>query len=330
MLKIKLFMAYFLLVFVAGCSDDIDPDKSNKQTPVQQEIQTQRHIKVAVVNYPLKYFAQQIGMAEVEVIFLAGGSLLLANGSFPLADGSQQTNDPAYWKPSGDNIRVYQQADVIFLNGANYARWVNYASLPEDRLVNTSKVFAQNYIPVKDDISHSHGPKGEHSHGTLAFTTWLDMQQAIQQADAIRTTLVKLKPDRENYFNQNFNQLKNKLEATDQQLKAVMEKTNGAPVIFSHPVYQYFQRAYHVNGISMHWEPDEMPNDNAITMLSEKNKAHTAKWMIWEDKPLLEIENMLKKMNIQIVIFQPVSTTPAEGDFISVMQDNIRQLELME
>ena len=32
-------------------------------------------------------------------------------------------------------------------------------------------------------------------------------------------------------------------------------------VLFSHPVYQYFEAGYGINGRSVHWEPGEMPDD---------------------------------------------------------------------
>jgi zinc transport system substrate-binding protein len=47
----------------------------------------------------------------------------------------------------------------------------------------------EKYIPLKDVTTHSHGPEGEHVHTGLAFTTWLNFQMAIAQADAIRMKL---------------------------------------------------------------------------------------------------------------------------------------------
>lgn len=51
------------------------------------------------------------------------------------------------------------------------------------------KSMKEKYIPLKDVATHSHGPEGEHVHTGLAFTTWLNFQMAIAQADAIRMKL---------------------------------------------------------------------------------------------------------------------------------------------
>ena len=68
---------------------------------------------VYTVNYPLQYFAERIGAEHVEV-------------AFPAPSGV----DPAFWKPDSDILRQYQQADLVLLNGAGYAGWVEKVSLP--------------------------------------------------------------------------------------------------------------------------------------------------------------------------------------------------------
>ena len=75
-------------------------------------------LSVYVVNYPLQYFAERIGGKHVNV-------------SFPAPQGV----DPAYWSPDAEVVVAYQEADVILLNGAGYARWVGRASLPYAKLV---------------------------------------------------------------------------------------------------------------------------------------------------------------------------------------------------
>ena len=69
-------------------------------------------LSVYTVNYPLKYFAERIG-----------GPYLKA--TLPTPPGQ----DPVYWTPSIADISAYQQADLILLNGAGYAKWTTKASL---------------------------------------------------------------------------------------------------------------------------------------------------------------------------------------------------------
>jgi len=134
-------------------------------------------LTVYVVNYPLQYFAKRIAAEHAQVVFPAPPNV-----------------DPAYWMPDAKTISAFQGADLILLNGANYAKWVNKVSLPQFRLVNTSAGFQDRYIQAAEVTTHSHGPEGKHAHEALAFTTWLDFSLAAQQAKAITEALTHKRP----------------------------------------------------------------------------------------------------------------------------------------
>ena len=307
MFKLKAIIFYsFFSITLLSCSDPSDKKDTTNSLQISHK---SSKIQVAVVNYPLQYFAEQIGRNDVNVYF-------------PVKEG-----DPAYWKPDRKEIQVYQKADIIFLNGANYAKWISYVSLPEDKLIDTSQSFSNNYISIQNEVKHNHGPKGDHSHGTIAFTTWLDMQHAIQQADKIREILIKHKPAQKDRYNKNYEELTGKLKAIDEQFRIIEHNLMDTPVIFSHPVYQYFQRKYSINGISVHWEPDVMPDKQSINTLIDENNSHQSKWIIWENEPLPEISENLKSFGIQSAVFNPTSTKPEQGDFISAMHENVSQLK---
>ena len=48
--------------------------------------------------------------------------------------------------------------------------------------------------------------------------------------------------------------------------------------------------------------------------------------MLWEDKPLPEIEKKLNKRGLRIVVFNPCANKPETGDFLSAMNSNIEGL----
>ena len=168
--------AITLLIFsviIFSCSSDKkynQQDKSNSK-PV-----------VAVVNYPLYTFAGMIGGDKIEVLF-------------PEIEG-----DPAYWQPDAASIEKFQNADLILLNGADYAKWTGIVSLPTSTQVNTSKAFDNRLIEIKGE-AHSHGPEGEHNHTGYAFTTWLDLKNAALHAEAVKEALVDLMPAEKEFFN---------------------------------------------------------------------------------------------------------------------------------
>jgi len=265
---------------------------------------------IYVVNYPLKYFARRIAGEKAKVLFPAP------------AEG-----DPAFWTPDKQTILAYQQADLILLNGATYAKWVAKATLPQSKMVNTSAGFKDSYIVIKEDVVHTHGPGGMHSHAGTDFNTWVDPQQAILQASVVRDALSKLIPEHAALFQQNFNALKQDLQDLDADLKKVMSGYNKQPLVASHPVYNYLARHCGWNLKSMHWEPDEMPDETEWKKLDKLIEEHAAKWMIWEGSPKEEIVEKLKQHGVGSAIFDPCGNAPARGDYMEVMRQNVERLK---
>ena len=267
-------------------------------------------LTVYVVNYPLKYFAKRIGGEHVQVVFPAPAEV-----------------DPAYWIPDTATIAAYQQADLILLNGAGYAGWLDKVSLPRSKLVNTSKDFRDQYITTASAVTHSHGPGGAHAHEGAAFTTWIDFDLAVRQAKAVADAFSHKKPGLSETFKKNYSALEKDLKKIDQELKEVTLKNASRPLIGSHPVYDYFARRYGLNMESVHWEPDEAPTDSQWSELQTILAKHPAKWMIWEGAPMKESAERLKASNIDSLVFAPCGNAPKNGDFLSVMRQNVENLK---
>jgi zinc transport system substrate-binding protein len=56
---------------------------------------------------------------------------------------------------------------------------------------------------------------------------------------------------------------------------------------------------------------------------------HPAQWMLWEGKPIKPAVDVLEAIGIQSVVFDPCGSAPSEGDFLSVMQQNVKNLEVV-
>ncbi|MFC1657271.1 metal ABC transporter substrate-binding protein [Candidatus Moduliflexota bacterium] len=266
-------------------------------------------LTIYTVNYPLTYFAERIGGDHVKVILPAPADI-----------------DPAFWEPDDDIVRQYQKADLIILNGAGYAKWTRKVSLPMLRMVDTSRAFKDDLVHIQTNVTHSHGPGGDHSHGGTAFTTWLDFSQATMQAEAIYRALVRKLPAQKQIFSENFEELRGDLQELDKQLAAIGERLARVPFFASHPIYQYLARRYNMNIKMMMWEPNEDPDDNEWQHLQEISQEHTARWMIWEGEPLSVSMEKLKNMGINSIVYAPCMNRPENGDFLSVMQANIQNL----
>lgn len=267
-------------------------------------------VRVAVANYPLKYFTERLAGSHVQVVYPVPAD-----------------EDPAFWKPKDDDVAAFQQADLIIMNGATYSKWADKVTLPRRKTVDTAAGFKDKFIVVANATKHSHGPGGEHSHSGTAFTTWLDLQQAIAQAQVVSEALAKKLPAAKDEIEKNFAALRGDIEALDARLAAAGEKLAGQPLVASHPVYQYFARRYALHLKDVLWEPEEVPTAEQMGDLKKLVADHPAKWMIWEGEPAKESVAKVQTLGLQSIVFDPCGNTPESGDWLSVMKDNVAALE---
>lgn len=288
-----------ILLSFKGCSE----------TPSEQKASRRDTPSVQVVNYPLQYFAERIGGELIEVGFLVPPDV-----------------DPAYWRPDAEAVVAFQRADLIFLNGAGYAQWIDRVSLPVSRLIDTSAGFREDYIEIRDTSTHQHGPQGEHTHGEIAFTTWLDPTLGIEQARAIMTALSRKWPDHAETFESNFESLELDLSTLDADLKRLFSSRADEPLLASHPVYQYLARRYGLEVISLHWEPQQPQMVEMMTDLDSLLVEHPATFMLWEGEPLDVMRRQLKDRGVKCIVFEPAANAPDEGDFMNLMRKNVEEL----
>jgi zinc transport system substrate-binding protein len=274
------------------------------------KVRAEENFTVYTTNYPLTYFAERIGGGHVNVIFPVPSDV-----------------DPAFWTPDSATVRKYQQADLIILNGAVYEKWTRKVSLPILRIVDTSRAFKENLIHLESTVTHSHGTGGDHSHGGIAFTTWLDFSQAAQQAEAIVKSFIRKAPEHRKIFTDNFADLKKDLLQLDEQIQAITAHKGHQPLMASHPIYQYFARRYNLNLKMVMWEPDMDPGSGEWQNLAKQLGKDPAEWMLWEGAPLTDSVVRLKSMGVNSAVFSPCFSRPEQGDFLSVMRQNVKNLE---
>ena len=108
---------------------------------------------------------------------------------------------------------------------------------------------------------------------------------------------------------------------------AAAKNIGDEPLLFSHPVYQYLIQRYGLNGVQLHWEPDEAPDGKMWSELGHDLDHHAARWMLWEGDPMESTIAALDERGIASVVFSPSANVPSEGDWMTVMTENADALE---
>ncbi|MGI9289804.1 MAG: metal ABC transporter substrate-binding protein [Gammaproteobacteria bacterium] len=263
---------------------------------------------IVTLNYPLFYFTEKLTNGLARVILPLPADI-----------------DPAQWNPGLDDILQMQKARLIILNGAGYSTWLDKVSLSPDRLVNSSLKSKEQWISLQGETTHSHGPQGEHSHRGYAFTTWMDISLAKQQVSTIARALVRLWPDQQQKIAQRELKLLGDLTSLDESYEIQARRLDGTFLIYSHPVYQYFERRYQLSGHSLHWEAGEMPADEQWQSLDKLLTGKTKVLFVWEDKPSAMIADRMHGIGLEYVVIRPAANV-GNLDWLSEQQSNLKRL----
>ncbi len=272
-------------------------------------VQGAEKVKVVSVNYPLHYFAERIATDSFALDYLVAPGV-----------------DPAFWEPGDEALMAFQKADIVIRNGADYAKWMNVVTLPSTTMVDTSRAFSDRLIKVEGG-AHSHGDGAVHSHAGTAFTTWIDFSQAAIQAEAIAKRMTRYAPAEAKEIAENLAALKVDFGELDQKMKSLGKKLNGQSFVVSHPIYQYWARAYGVKVDSLEWEPDMALGEKEIADLKAVISQASPQWMIWEGEPTKGNVEVLAQLGLSSLVFSPAANRPGEGDWLTVMHQNIKNLE---
>ncbi|MEM1150229.1 MAG: metal ABC transporter substrate-binding protein [Pseudomonadota bacterium] len=264
--------------------------------------------RVVAVNYPIQYFTERLLGDAGEVIFPVPADV-----------------DPSFWRPGISDISLIQGADLILLNGAGFATWVDRVSLPRSRTVTTGAALEGQLI-VTESITHSHGDGGEHSHEGVASYTWLDPVLASIQAEAIAGALTArgLAPDDE--VADRLAALKADLSAFDDATRDALAPIAGAAVIATHPRYHYFERRYGLSMTSLEWEAGATPTADDLSDLSKAVSQTGAQILIWEAEPPAEALETVTALGMRSVVFPPLAHAPAEGSMIEALTASVTAL----
>ncbi|PKK88826.1 MAG: hypothetical protein CVV64_17230 [Candidatus Wallbacteria bacterium HGW-Wallbacteria-1] len=243
--------------------------------------------------------------------------------------------DPSESIPSRDCIRECQNSsDLILLNGAGFEKWMEKVTLPMEKIVETAAEMEDTFIFIKEEVNHSHGAAGLHSHQGLDGHTWLSPIMAIKQADAIFQAFTDLRPHLTEKFKTGFNTLKSDLMTLDQAFRKGLKDFRGT-LVASHPAYNYWAREYGVNLLSFTLDPNEIPEASALEHMKSKLNEITPppRFMLWESQPAPEVMKVITdNLGLRHILFSPCEAIAPQNSkspnssFVEKMHQNLERL----
>lgn len=188
-------------------------------------------------------------------LFLSEAATVLVDDSADVKWPFQNTSSTS-WKPTVDQIKSLQSADLILLNGAKYEPWQSRLSLPRSRMLDTSDAFSDRLMLIESARSHQHGPSGPTDGTALAWATWLDPALAIEQVKTTAKALSKLLPGQSAKIKLRQETLVSSLSELDATVAQIASKTERFVTVSNNPQLSYLTRRL---GWKLHLLPDSIP-----------------------------------------------------------------------
>lgn len=200
----------------------------------------ENEIKVVTTIFPAYDFTRQVGMDKVNV------DLLLAPGA--------ETHS---YEPSPQDIIKISESDVFIYVGGENDSWVDdilstidLSNIKVIKLMDCVEVVEEEYVEgmeqdEKHHDEHDEHDDDEHDHSEWDEHVWTSPINAIKISEKIKDILAEIDKENNQFYEENYNQYKGKLEELDQAFKQVVAEGKRKELIFGDrfPV-RYFTEEY--------------------------------------------------------------------------------------
>ncbi|PYZ93312.1 ABC transporter substrate-binding protein [Salipaludibacillus keqinensis] len=184
-----------------------------------------------------------------------------------------------------------------------------------------------------DNNHHSHGEEG-HDHGPGDPHVFIDPIRSIQLAENISEALIELKPEEEDFFRENFADLKEDLERLDEKFQEVAVKAERKELFTAHAGYTYWADRYGfeqvpVTGFSPLNEPSQREIQDLIALATEKD----IEYIVFERNYSIPVADMLiDEIGAEKLYFDNMESLTEDQrkedqNYVELMEQNIETLE---
>ena len=257
--------------------------------------------KILVSFYPIYKFTKAVGGDKVDV------SVIIPSGV-----------EPHDWEPTVQDIENLKKAKMVIINGAGLESWITklVAANPEIIVINSSK-----NIPLlqKDEGKSMIDPH-----------IWLDPILVKIQIQNIADGLIKADPDNADYYQQNANQYKAKLDLLDNQIRTDLASCNKKDFLAFHDAFSYFSKEYGLNQNTIvgGLNPENEPTATKLEEITQKAHTLGINVVFTEEAVNPQISKVIAdEIHGKVLVLSPLEVTNINDDYIEKMQNNLSNLK---
>jgi zinc transport system substrate-binding protein len=232
---------------------------------------------------------------------------------------------PATYSPSISQLNKLGTADVYFLMGLPFENRVIgkiEKMLPGLHIVDTRSGITFRYFNHAE--IHHHGDDS-HDKGAVADPhVWMNTQNLEIMAKNILQELIRISPEHENLYLENFKNYQNKLHSIQTQLEEITASHKGTYIAVYHPAFGYLFEPFGIHQIIIEQMGKE-PSASDLVNLSEEMVTHGVKTLIaqtqFSDKSAKILSSQL---HIKLLIENQLEEN-AEENLLSIIKRAFKQ-----
>lgn len=311
-MKKKIFLGVLLGLIgsmIIGCG------QSNDKNAVKNE-ETKPSITVSI--FPLKEFAEEIAGDKVDINCLVPNNM-----------------EPHDYEPKTKDFEKLINSDAFIYNGLGLEEWVekvNEVIKNEDVLIVDSSKNVDS-ITIEDENheeehNHDNEEEHDHEHGAINPHSWLSLKEAQVQSEAIKDTLIEIDPENKAYYEQNYNEFKQKLDDLYNKYNEKFQTLQNKNFITGHAAFGYLCRDFgleqkSVENVFGEGEPTPKQLENLVNFCKENNITTIFSESLASPKVS---ETLAAEVGAKVIPIYTLESQEDNKSYLEAMEYNLNQI----
>lgn len=288
------------------------------------EVTEEKRLKVITSLFPLKEFAQAVGGEQAEV------DLLLPPGA-----------EPHTWEPKPSDIVKLSKTDIFIYIGAGMEPWIHDilkgVKNPDLIVVEASHgltLIRSEEAEHRAEEEHEYIHKHAHEESEFDPHVWLDFEYAQRIVDKITRAFIAKEPLRTNYYQENAEIYKKKLQDIDRKYREAIKECRHREIVYGgHAAFAYMAKRYNLKQIPLYGiSPDSEPTPKRLARITELAKRHGIKVIYFEAFVSDKLARAIARdVGAKTLVLNPGGNLTREQlksgiTFLSMMEENLENL----
>ena len=289
--------------------------ESNDKNAVKNE-ETKPSITVSI--FPLKEFAEEIAGDKVDINCLVPNNM-----------------EPHDYEPKTKDFEKLINSDAFIYNGLGLEEWVekvNEVIKNEDVLIVDSSKNVDS-ITIEDENheeehNHDNEEEHDHEHGAIDPHSWLSLKEAQVQSEAIKDTLIEIDPENKAYYEQNYNEFKQKLDDLYNKYNEKFQTLQNKNFITGHAAFGYLCRDFgleqkSVENVFGEGEPTPKQLENLVNFCKENNITTIFSESLASPKVS---ETLAAEVGAKVIPIYTLESQEDNKSYLEAMEYNLNQI----